>query len=387
MLSRRFNNSVLIVAFATFVAFMGIGLVDPLLPLIAKEMGASAYDVEWLFTSYILIMDVTMLVAGWLSTIFGNKKTLVLGLSTVVIFSTLSGLSQNIPMFAVFRGGWGFGNALFTTTALTLIVGSSLNGNILSSITLYEAALGLGISSGPLLGGYLGSYSWRFPFFGTATLMAIGLILTLTSIREPALKERKRNPKDILMALKDKGVRINALIALGYNFGYFTILAYSPLTISNISTLGLGIVYFSWGILVAISSVLIFNFVANRFSMVKTLLISFILFDILLFLLFFSNTIFRELLIIATGIVCGLANAILTSNAIAISPFSRSVSSASYNLLRWSGAAIAPVLDGFIADNYGILLPYAVSAFIQVIVIILLLYHLNFLERVVNKSN
>ena len=45
---------------------------------------------------------------------------------------------------------------------------------------LFEAALGLGIASGPLLGGLLGGISWRGPFFGTATLMAIGFILIVT---------------------------------------------------------------------------------------------------------------------------------------------------------------------------------------------------------------
>lgn len=54
------------------------------------------------------------------------------------------------------RAGWGLGNALFTSTALSIIVGVS-TGSLASSITLYEAALGLGIASGPLLGGFLGS--------------------------------------------------------------------------------------------------------------------------------------------------------------------------------------------------------------------------------------
>ena len=40
---------------------------------------------------------------------------------------------------------------------------------------LYEAALGLGIAAGPLVGGLLGNISWRGPFFGVAVLMAIAL--------------------------------------------------------------------------------------------------------------------------------------------------------------------------------------------------------------------
>ena len=47
------------IAFSTFIAFMGIGVVDPLLPLIGKQMGASPFQVEWLFTSYIAVMSLS----------------------------------------------------------------------------------------------------------------------------------------------------------------------------------------------------------------------------------------------------------------------------------------------------------------------------------------
>lgn len=59
------------------------------------------------------------------------------------------------------RGGWGLGNALFVATARSIIVGAA-PGDLGNAITLYEAALGLGISSGPLLGAVLGSMSWRY---------------------------------------------------------------------------------------------------------------------------------------------------------------------------------------------------------------------------------
>jgi len=377
-----FDKSAIAVAFATFVAFMGIGVVDPLLPLIAKDMGASAFDVEWLFTSYIAVMALAMLIAGWLSTNIGNRKTLILGLSTVVIFSTLSGISQNIPVFAIYRGFWGLGNALFTTTALSIIVGLSSRGNLIRSITLYEAALGLGISSGPLLGGILGSYNWRYPFFGTATLMAIGLILTISLIGEPPIKEQKRSPSDIFKALRDKGIRTNALIALGYNYGFFTILAYSPLSIANLSTFVLGTVYFYWGILVALFSVVVFNLVIRKYSSIKIFLFSLTLFSIILFLLSQSNSYERLFFIILSGIPCGLNNAILTSNAMSLSPFSRSVSSASYNLVRWSGAAIAPIFDGFLADKFNILFPYEIAFIITVTTLAFSLINFKFIDSI-----
>jgi hypothetical protein len=67
--------SVWATAFAAVVAFMGIGLVDPILPAIAVNLDASPSQVSLLFTSYFLITAVAMLVPGWVSSRIGGKKT------------------------------------------------------------------------------------------------------------------------------------------------------------------------------------------------------------------------------------------------------------------------------------------------------------------------
>ncbi|HEY5788194.1 MAG TPA: MFS transporter [Microlunatus sp.] len=93
---------------------------------------------------------------------------------------------------------------------------------------LYEAALGLGIAIGPLLGGALGSNSWRGPFFGTAVLMAIGLIaLTILLGRDTA------RPEPVALTTTFRALQRPALLTLGlaalfYSFGFFSLFAWSP---------------------------------------------------------------------------------------------------------------------------------------------------------------
>ena len=60
-------KSVWAVAFACVVAFMGIGLVDPILPAISKDLGASAAQTEMLFTSYLAVTGVMMFFTSWIS--------------------------------------------------------------------------------------------------------------------------------------------------------------------------------------------------------------------------------------------------------------------------------------------------------------------------------
>ena len=166
------------VAFACVISFMGIGLVDPILPALSSQLNATPSQVTLLFTSYLVVTAVAMLVTGWVSSRIGAKNTLIAGLVLIVVFAGFAGLSGTIGGIVGFRAGWGLGNALFIATSLAVIVGSA-SGGFAGAIVLYETALGIGIACGPLLGAALGNVSWRGPFFGVSVLMAIALVATV----------------------------------------------------------------------------------------------------------------------------------------------------------------------------------------------------------------
>lgn len=105
------------VAFACVVAFMGIGLVDPILPAIAESLKATPVETELLFTSYLVVTGLAMLVTSWISSRIGAKATLLVGLGLIVVFSFLCAISGSVDAVIGFRAGWGLGNALFISTA------------------------------------------------------------------------------------------------------------------------------------------------------------------------------------------------------------------------------------------------------------------------------
>ncbi len=363
-MTTKFPPAVWATAFATLIAFMGIGVVDPILPIIGKAMGLTIAQVEWLFTSYIAVMALAMLVSGVLATRFGARRVLLMGLSLVVVFATLSGLAPNISFLAVVRGGWGLGNAFFTSTALSIMVGAVSGGNIASAITLYESALGLGIASGPLLGGFLGHIQWRMPFFGAAALMALALILTAIFVRDTGAKEEPRTAADIFRAMRHPAILSNALAGLAYSYVFFTVLAYSPTTpaLYNIGAIHLGLVFFGWGILVGLSSVFVVNWLRPLLGPVLMLKINLVF---LLAIVIAAARVHSHALIgiiIISGIFCGIANALFTTLAMEVSSFSRSIASGTYNFVRWSGAAIAPVMSGLLRDSYGPQVPFWVAS-------------------------
>ena len=220
-------KSVWAVAFACVIAFMGIGLVDPILPAISAQLGATQAETMLLFTSYLLITGIAMFFTSYVSSRIGAKRTLVAGLVLIVIFAALAGASDSVNVIIGFRAGWGLGNALFISTALATIVGAAAGGAD-SAIILYEAALGLGIAIGPLLGGALGGISWRGPFFGTSILMAVGLVLILILLDPSAGVPQPVRLSATFRALRNPALLTLGIAALFYNFGFFSLLAYTP---------------------------------------------------------------------------------------------------------------------------------------------------------------
>lgn len=339
------------VAFACVVAFMGIGLVDPILPVLARDLDASPSQISLLFTSYFAMTGVSMLVTGWAASRFGPRRTLLTGLALVVIFAGLAGAAGSIGQIAGLRIGWGLGNALFIATALSVIVGSA-SGGLTGAIVLYEAALGLGIASGPLLGGLLGNISWRGPFFGTATLMAIGFILIATLLGPIPKPERRSSVLDPIRALRHGSLRTLGIIAVLYNFGFFTILAYTPLLL-GMTALQLGAIYFGWGLLLALTSVFVAQRLERRFGIVPVLTATLVLVALDLFAgaLLYDSRAGLATVVILSGALLGIANTVLTEAVMSSAPVERSVASASYSFVRFTGGAIAPFIAGQLAER------------------------------------
>ncbi|MFE3603983.1 MFS transporter [Streptomyces sp. NPDC059096] len=345
---------------ASVVAFMGIGLVDPILPSIAKGLDASASQVSLLFTSYFLITAVAMLLTGWVSSRIGGRKTLLVGLALVVVFAGLSGTSSSVAELVGFRAGWGLGNALFVSTALAVIVGAAAGGSA-AAILLYESALGLGMACGPLLGAVLGDASWRYPFFGTAALMAIGFVCITAFLKEQPRPARKTSLLDPIRALGHGGLASAAAAAFFYNYAFFTILAFTPFVL-NMSPYRSGAVFFAWGLLLAVFSVLVAPRLQARFGSLRVLGGSLVLLAADLVVLGYGNHTAAVVGTVVSGAFIGLNNTVFTELALGVSDAPRPVASAGYNFVRWFAAAAAPFLAPKIEEWSDIHVPFLVAA-------------------------
>jgi MFS transporter, ACDE family, multidrug resistance protein len=358
----RQPKAVWAVAFACVISFMGIGLVDPILPSLAGKLHATPSQVELLFTSYLVVTAVMMLVTGWVSSRIGPKRTLIAGLLLIVVFSALAGTSGSIGGIVGFRAGWGLGNALFIATSLAVIVASA-SGGFGGAIVLYETALGVGIASGPLLGGLLGNISWRGPFFGVAVLMGIALIATLVLLEKTPAPARKQSITEPIKALRHRSLATTSVVGLLYNWGFFTLLGYSPF-LMHLSPLRLGAVFCGWGILVAIFAVFGAPWLKARLGTPRSLYGNFVLLaaDLAVIGIWPGKPAVVIVAVIVAGIFVGVNNTLVTTAVMSIAPVERPVASATYGFVRFIGGGLAPFVAAKLVVHYNAHVPFLIGA-------------------------
>lgn len=354
---REQPRTVWITAFAAVIAFMGIGLVDPILKSIAEALHAPPSKLTLLFGVYMGVQVVAMLITGWAAARFGPKRTLTSGLVLIVVAAGISALAGDINTLIALRVLWGLGNALFMATALAFIVGAA-KGSQSGAILLYEAALGAGLAIGPLLGAVLGEWTWRAPFAGTAILMLIGAILCAAMLPKDAPRSTRPPVRisDPLKALRNRTLLLTSIGAAFYTGALFTVIAWSPFAM-NLRPIYAGLVFFGWGLLTALAGVFVAPRVASLLGQRGGVLAAIALYGVVMVIAAVGTAAGSIALIgfavILSGIPSGVLNTLFTSVAMSTGDTPRSVASAGYSFLRWMGAAIAAVLVSYLAEWFG----------------------------------
>jgi MFS family permease len=328
-----------------------------------------------------VVTAVAMLITNWVSSRIGAKWTLIAGLVLIVIFAALAGSSGSISEIIGFRAGWGVGNALFIATSLAVIVASA-SGGFAGAIVLYETALGLGIAVGPLVGGTLGEISWRGPFYGVSVLMAIALIATVVLVEKTPKPATRTSLSAPFKALRHRGLLTMALTALCYNWGFFTILGYAPFPM-ELSPIKLGLVFFGWGLFVALFAVFGAPWLQSRFGIARTMYFNLSVFSLITLgiAIWTLDKPVLIILVILSGIVCGVNNTVTTQAVMTVSPVERPVASAAYNFVRFIGGGLAPYVAGRLVLAINIHFPFYLGAGVVALGIVILATAHNLLSE------
>jgi len=166
------KGSVLLIATLSslLTPFMG-SAVNIALPSIAREFGIDAVVLSWIATSYLLASAVSLVPFGRLSDIYGRKKIFTYGITVFTIASFLSAFSTSGFMLIAFRVIQGVGSAMIFATGIAILTSVFPSHERGKALGINVAAVYVGLSLGPFLGGLLTQQlTWRSVFLVTVPL-------------------------------------------------------------------------------------------------------------------------------------------------------------------------------------------------------------------------
>jgi MFS family permease len=170
-----------------FAVAIGFGIVAPAIPGFARNFGVGRAAAGAVISAFAFARLASALFGGRLVDRFGERDILALGIGIVAVSSALAGLAQNYTQLIVLRGVGGVGSAMFTVSALSLLLRSVRPDQRGKASGMFTGGFLLGGIAGPVLGGFIVDVSIRLPFFLYAGTLAVAGTIGLTMLpREPS---------------------------------------------------------------------------------------------------------------------------------------------------------------------------------------------------------
>ena len=224
-----------VAAMALFIDSLGIGIIIPVAPQLVMELSGlpladAAPIAGWLTLSYALMQFVFSPILGNLSDRYGRKPILLASLAALAIDYVLIGLAPTLAWLFVGRIIAGIAGATFATA--NAVVADIIPPEKRAKYFGFNgAAWGLGFVIGPVIGGLLGQYGPRVPFFAAAAFTAVNFLIALAVMREtlpPAARRefsaRRANALGALRAMRRiPGAMWVLFVLLMYQIGHDTL--------------------------------------------------------------------------------------------------------------------------------------------------------------------
>lgn len=180
-----------VLAVIAFVVALGFGIVAPAIPLFARGFGVGTTAVGLAISAFAFFRFVSAFSGGTLVDRFGERLVLAAGLLIVAVTTGVAGLAGNFPLFLALRAAGGVGSAMFTVSALSLLLRVAPQSHRGRAAATWQGGFILGGIAGPAAGGLLAELSPRLPFFLYAGFLlvagavAVGLLRDVPSATDP----------------------------------------------------------------------------------------------------------------------------------------------------------------------------------------------------------
>ena len=373
------NKRLFSIILVVFIDLLGFSLILPLLPYYAETFKASQTVTGILIASYALMQLIGAPILGRLSDRFGRRPILLLS-----VFGTFLGFLL-----------LGFANALWMLFASRILDGLT-GGNLsvaqayISDVTdeksrakglgMIGAAFGLGFIIGPVAGGLLSQWGYAVPAFVAAAISFINLILIYAWLPESLTEERRnqmteKRPAVTLAALVAAFKRpfTGSILTVRFFFGlafviFQTIFSLYAITKFNFTARDTSFVLTYVGVLSVIVQGFLVGRLTTQYREDILIMASVVLMGLSLLGWALAPSVFWVYVVMTpTALSGGLLNTLLSSTLTkAVAPQEIGGILGLSSAVESSTRIIAPILGGFLLQQYGAWAPGVFSAVIMV---------------------
>lgn len=180
------------VAVTVFFSSMTMSGVNIAIPTIAIDLNADAVMLSWIPAAHLWGTIIAMLPAGRLTDLLGRKPIYLFGLTIFCLSALLTLLTNDIETLLVIRVLQGISGACIYATGMAMVSVAYSGANRGFALGITSAAIYLGLSCGPIFGGYLTEhFGWHSVFTVPASPMLLAIIATLLFVKESPSKLSK----------------------------------------------------------------------------------------------------------------------------------------------------------------------------------------------------
>lgn len=185
------NNTLATLLLSVFIALLGIGIIVPVMPIFASELGAGGFALGMIIAAFSISRGLLQPIVGNLSDKWGRKNFLIAGLFIYGIVGLLIPQATNVGNLIAIRAFHGVGSAMIVPIAMAYVGLLSPVGHEGRYMSYLNIAIFCGIGCGPVIGGLVSDlFGFASVFYLMAVLSFIALILVISNMP-------KRSPTEI----------------------------------------------------------------------------------------------------------------------------------------------------------------------------------------------
>ncbi|MFW5438202.1 MFS transporter [Paenibacillus apiarius] len=173
-----------------FIAFLGIGLIIPVMPSFMNIMHLSGKTMGYLVAAFAVAQLLMSPLAGRWVDRYGRKKIIIIGLFLFAVSELIFGLASNVSVLYIARILGGI-SAAFVMPGVTAYVADITSVQERPKAMGYiSAAISTGFIIGPGIGGFIAEYGVRMPFFFAAAIAFLACVSSIFILKEQLTKQQ-----------------------------------------------------------------------------------------------------------------------------------------------------------------------------------------------------